>query len=79
MDARVIAVDPLPERRELARQLGAAVAIDSAREATVETIRELTHGEGANATLDHRLAVGGLVGGDRAGLVSQHHRLHAVA
>jgi threonine dehydrogenase-like Zn-dependent dehydrogenase len=52
MGARVIAVDPLPERRELARKLGAQVAIDSSTQAPVEAIRELTHGEGADATLD---------------------------
>jgi threonine dehydrogenase-like Zn-dependent dehydrogenase len=48
----VIAVDPLPERRELARKLGADVAVDSSAEPPVERIRELTHGEGADATLD---------------------------
>ena len=52
MGARVIAVDPLPERRELARKLGAELAIDSSAEAPVEAIRALTHGEGADATLD---------------------------
>src|SRR5205823_3033903 len=52
MGARVIAVDPLPERRTLACQLGASVAIDSSADSPVEAIRELTHGEGADATLD---------------------------
>jgi threonine dehydrogenase-like Zn-dependent dehydrogenase len=52
MGARVIAIDPLAERRELACQLGAAVAIDSTSTSPVEAIRELTHGEGADATLD---------------------------
>jgi threonine dehydrogenase-like Zn-dependent dehydrogenase len=51
MGARVIAVDPLPERRALATQLGADVALDTAAD-PVEAIRELTHGEGAEATLD---------------------------
>lgn len=50
MGARVIAVDPLAERRELACQLGADVAIDTA--SSVDAIRDLTHGEGADATLD---------------------------
>jgi len=52
MGARVIAVDPLPERRELASSLGADVVIDSSVGSPVEAIRELTHGEGADATLD---------------------------
>jgi threonine dehydrogenase-like Zn-dependent dehydrogenase len=52
MGARVIAVDPLPERRELARQLGAVDVIDSSAQLPVEAIRALTHGEGADATLD---------------------------
>jgi threonine dehydrogenase-like Zn-dependent dehydrogenase len=52
MGARVIAVDPLAERRTLACQLGARVAIDSSADPPVDAIRELTHGEGADATLD---------------------------
>jgi threonine dehydrogenase-like Zn-dependent dehydrogenase len=52
MGARVIAVDPLAERRDLARQLGAAEAVDPTSSPAVETIRELTRGEGADATLD---------------------------
>jgi threonine dehydrogenase-like Zn-dependent dehydrogenase len=52
MGARVIAIDPLPERRQLACELGAAVAIDSTSTPPVEAILELTHGEGADATLD---------------------------
>jgi threonine dehydrogenase-like Zn-dependent dehydrogenase len=52
MGARVLAIDPLPERRQLACELGAAVAIDSTAGSVVDAIRELTHGEGADATLD---------------------------
>jgi threonine dehydrogenase-like Zn-dependent dehydrogenase len=52
MGARVIAVDMIPERLELAQKLGAAVVIDASRQNPVEAIRELTHGEGASATLD---------------------------
>ncbi len=52
MGARVIAVDPLAERRELASRLGAAVTIDSASMPPVEAIRAETHGDGADATLD---------------------------
>jgi threonine dehydrogenase-like Zn-dependent dehydrogenase len=54
MGARVLAVDPLAERRELACRLGAVVAIDSTTDSPspVDVIRELTHGDGADATLD---------------------------
>jgi len=50
MGARVIAVDPEAERRKLAVAMGAEHAIGP--EAAVERIQELTHGEGADATLD---------------------------
>src|SRR6516165_10690051 len=40
------------ERRELARQFGAAEVIDPAAHDMVAAIRELTHGEGAHKTLD---------------------------
>jgi threonine dehydrogenase-like Zn-dependent dehydrogenase len=52
MGARVVAVDLSAERRKLASQLGAEVAIDPANSEPVAAIRELTHGEGADATLD---------------------------
>ena len=52
MGARVIAVDIAPERRELARQFGAAEVIDPTAHDMVAAIRELTHGEGAHKTLD---------------------------
>ena len=52
MGARVIAVDVIPERLELATQLGADLTIDASADPPVEAIRELTHGEGADATLD---------------------------
>jgi threonine dehydrogenase-like Zn-dependent dehydrogenase len=52
MGARVLAVDPSPERRALASELGAEVAIDPTSTRPVDAIRELTHGEGADATLD---------------------------
>jgi threonine dehydrogenase-like Zn-dependent dehydrogenase len=52
MGARVLAVDPSEERRRLACQLGAEVGIDPVVTPPVEAIRELTHGEGADATLD---------------------------
>jgi threonine dehydrogenase-like Zn-dependent dehydrogenase len=52
MGARVIAVDLSPERRELGCQLGAEVAIDPSSSPPVDAIRDLTHGDGADATLD---------------------------
>jgi threonine dehydrogenase-like Zn-dependent dehydrogenase len=52
MGARVIAVDPLAERRALASKLGAVLTVDSATENAVDVIREHTRGEGADATLD---------------------------
>lgn len=52
MGARVIAVDPAPERRQLALDFGAAEVIDPSAVDPVEAVRDLTHGEGAEATLD---------------------------
>jgi threonine dehydrogenase-like Zn-dependent dehydrogenase len=52
MGARVIAVDVISERLELAGQLGADSTIDASADPPVEAIRALTHGEGADATLD---------------------------
>ena len=52
MGARVIAVDVVSERRQLARQFGADAVIDPASDDPVKTIRGLTHGEGAHKTLD---------------------------
>jgi threonine dehydrogenase-like Zn-dependent dehydrogenase len=52
MGARVIGIDLEPERRRLAKDLGAAETIDPRAVNPVEAIRELTHGEGADATLD---------------------------
>ena len=52
MGARVIAVDVVPERLELARTLGAETVIDARESDPVEAIRDLTRGEGADATLD---------------------------
>ncbi len=52
MGARVIAVDVIPERLALARELGAAATIDAAKGDTVAAIRELTHGRGADASLE---------------------------
>ena len=52
MGARVVAADPSPQRRSLARHLGADVVIDPTTTAPVAAIQVLTHGEGADATLE---------------------------
>jgi threonine dehydrogenase-like Zn-dependent dehydrogenase len=49
--ARVIAIDGIPSRRELALQLGADVALDPS-ESPAERIRELTDGRGADAVIE---------------------------
>jgi threonine dehydrogenase-like Zn-dependent dehydrogenase len=52
MGARVIAVDPSAERRDMALGMGAEVALDPSTGDPVEAIRALSHGEGADATLE---------------------------
>jgi threonine dehydrogenase-like Zn-dependent dehydrogenase len=48
----VVAVDPVPERRQLAERLGAAATVDSTSSDTQAVVRELTSGHGAEASLD---------------------------
>jgi threonine dehydrogenase-like Zn-dependent dehydrogenase len=52
MGARVIAVDPVPERLALARELGAEAVIDPTKDDAVKAIHDLTHGQGAETTMD---------------------------
>ena len=52
MGARVIAVDVMPERLELARDLGAQYVINPLETDPVEAIRDLTGGAGATASLE---------------------------
>ena len=52
MGARVIALDISPERLARARAFGAAEVVDPGTNDAVAAIRELTHGEGADLTLD---------------------------
>ena len=52
MGARVIGIDMSPERLELSRQFGADETVNAAEVDPVAAIKELTHGEGAEATLD---------------------------
>ncbi|MDL2398871.1 zinc-dependent alcohol dehydrogenase [Rhizobium mayense] len=52
MGARVIVVDPLASRREVAKRLGADVAIDPTGGGAAEKIRELTDGNGADLVIE---------------------------
>jgi threonine dehydrogenase-like Zn-dependent dehydrogenase len=52
MGARVVAVDPSPERRTLAEAFGAEAAIDPKAVDPVAALRDLTHGEGVEVALD---------------------------
>jgi threonine dehydrogenase-like Zn-dependent dehydrogenase len=52
MGAQVIGVDPVAERRELARGLGASIVLDPTQVDVVPTVREITEGEGAESAGD---------------------------
>jgi propanol-preferring alcohol dehydrogenase len=52
LGAKVIGVDPIAYRRELARRLGAAEMIDPAGGDVVARIRELTHGYGLDRSVE---------------------------
>ncbi len=52
LGARVIGVDPIAYRRELARKLGASETIDPAVGDVVAQIRELTHGYGLDRSVE---------------------------
>jgi threonine dehydrogenase-like Zn-dependent dehydrogenase len=52
MGARVVAVDISAERLALARRHGAAETVDASAQDPVRAIQDLTHGEGADASLD---------------------------
>ncbi len=52
MGCRVIGVEPVPYRRNLAKQLGAGEVVDPAAGNVVEQIRELTNGEGLDRALE---------------------------
>jgi threonine dehydrogenase-like Zn-dependent dehydrogenase len=52
MGARVIALDISPERLARAKEFGAAETINPSNMDAVAAIRELTHGEGADLTLE---------------------------
>jgi len=50
--ARVIAIDIVPYRLELAKKLGAAETINAAETDPVEALKELTQGEGVDAAIE---------------------------
>jgi threonine dehydrogenase-like Zn-dependent dehydrogenase len=52
MGARVVAVDIVPERLALARSFGADAVVNSREVEPVAAVRELTHGAGAEKTMD---------------------------
>jgi len=52
MGARVIAVDIAAERLALAKQFGADAVVNSRETDPVQAVMDLTHGEGAEATMD---------------------------
>lgn len=52
MGARVVAIEPVPERRALAQAAGAWAVLDPAAVDPVAAIRDLTGGDGADAALD---------------------------
>jgi threonine dehydrogenase-like Zn-dependent dehydrogenase len=52
MGARVIAVETSAERRQLALDLGADVALDPSAVDTVKAVLDLTHGEGAHKAVE---------------------------
>ena len=52
MGARVVAVELVPERRRLAKELGADAVLDPRETDPVAGLRELTRGEGVDAALD---------------------------
>ncbi len=52
MGARVIAIDISPERLNLAKQFGADATVDPRSNDPVAAVKDLTHGDGADLTLD---------------------------
>ena len=50
--AVVVAVDPVKSRRDLAESLGAVRTVDPTASDTATTIGEITHGQGAEASID---------------------------
>jgi threonine dehydrogenase-like Zn-dependent dehydrogenase len=48
----IIAIDPIKERREMARRFGARIAVDPTAVDAVDTIKRLTEGRGADVAIE---------------------------
>ena len=78
--ARVIVSEPDAERRELAKEVGADILIDPAKEDFVETIKSLTEGRGAdvifNTTAIAKVAEEAVNGLGKTGRVVMYSSIH---
>lgn len=72
MGAKVVATASTPEKRELARSLGAAVCVDYGRPGWVDEVKAATGGEGAQVVLE---MVGGEVGRQSFGCLAPFGRM----
>jgi L-iditol 2-dehydrogenase len=52
LGARVVALDPIAERREFALKLGADLALDPTAPGVMDAIKEFSHGDGLSAAID---------------------------
>jgi len=52
LGARVVALDPIAERRHFAKGLGADLALDPTQPGAADALREFTHSEGLDAAID---------------------------
>ena len=52
LGARVVALDPIAERREFALKLGADLVLDPTAPGVLDAIKEFSHGDGLNAAID---------------------------
>ena len=77
---KLIAVDALPSRLEIAAQVGADVTINAADEDPVARVKELTNGQGAQVVID---CVGGRAGlrsfAQAQEMVADYGTLHLIA
>ena len=66
MGARVVALDTVPERLQLAKGLGADIVIDPAKDDAVAALKELTQGRGVDKAIDCSGAEAGRLGAIRS-------------
>jgi len=66
MGARVVALDTVPERLQLAKGLGADVVIDPAKDDAVAALKQLTQGRGVDKAVDCSGAEAGRLGAIRS-------------